>query len=238
MASSSARPGGVVAGRVGPAAVGPARIVLALMVCTDLALVLMHLLHKSPNWKARFPVLEATAFDVSRDLGLAEGFGYVKQLWIVVLLAWLAVLGLRRSYLPWVLLFGYLLVDDLLGIHESVGGRLVLAVGADPEQRIAGGIRAQDAGEVALLAAVTTTVFAMLVVCFVRGTARTRRTYRHLALLTLALAGFGIAVDLVAMSVGPGQTQHWLHLLEDGGELLAISGVLGYVFLLAERARS
>lgn len=87
--------------------------------------------------------------------------------------------------------------------------------------RLAPGVRAADLG-----AAVP-----LLVCGYRRGTARTRTTYRHLLGLSLVLAVFGMLVDGVATGVGDSGLQ-LLHLLEDGGELLAMTAVLGYVVRL------
>lgn len=238
MATPTVHLGDRFAGRLGPTAISPTQLLVGLLVCTDLLLVVLHLAHRSVQAHSRLPVLKSTAFNIAHDLGLAESFGYVKLFWIVLLLAWLGLLGRRRSYLPWALLFGYLLVDDMFGIHERVGAALVSAVGEDPERLLFGGLRAQDAGELAISGAVGLGLLALLTWGYLRGTARTRATYRKLLLVTLILAVFGLVADGIATGIGVTGGLQLLHLLEDGGELLAVTGILGYVLILVDRAQN
>lgn len=226
-----------LADKIAPGTLSPASLFVGLLLSADLLLIALHLMHISVQVRMRLPVVKAPAFDLARDLGLAEAFGYVKLFWVVLLLVWLGTLGLRRSYLPWALLYGYLLVDDMFSVHEGVGATLVRATGDDPDRSIVSGLRAQDAGELAVSSSVGLVVLVMLVLCYRRGAARTRAAYRHLAVATLVLATFGVAVDLVARVFESHTVQLVLYVVEDGGELIAFTGVLGYVVFLAEWTR-
>jgi hypothetical protein len=225
-----------IPGRLAPAALSPTRLVVGLLVCTDLVMMVLHLAHRSVQVGLRVPVVKSAAFNVSSDHGIAETFGYVQLFWAVLLLAWLGLFGRRRSYLPWALLFGYLLVDDFFGLHEAAGTALVKAAGLAPEQLVLGGLRLQDVGELGFALAVGGVLLSLLVWGYLRGTARTRTTYRRLLGLSLVLAVFGMLVDGVATGVGDSGLQ-LLHLLEDGGELFAMTAVLGYVVSLVAAER-
>ncbi|WP_432945071.1 hypothetical protein ACQPXM_04570 [Kribbella sp. CA-253562] len=217
--------------RLAPAALGPTQLVIGLLVCTDLVMLVLHLAHRSVQVGLRVPVVKSAAFNISSDHGIAESFGYVQLFWAVLLLVWLGLFGRRRSYLPWALLFGYLLVDDFFGLHEAAGTALVDATGRSPEQLVFAGVRLQDLGELGFALSVGLVLLALLVWGYLRGTARTRATYRRLFGLSLLLAVFGMLVDGLATGVGDSGLQ-LLHLLEDGGELLAMTAVLGYVVSL------
>jgi hypothetical protein len=233
MTSLSPRPARSLAERLAPGAISPAAIVVGLLLCTDLLMIGLHLAHRSVQVRDRLPVVRSTAFNISHDLGLAESFGYVQLFWIVLLLGWLALLGHRRSYLPWSFLYGCLLVDDMFALHERFGASLV----PDPDRVLVAGLRAQDAGELAVAAVLALVAGAPLVWGYRRGTARTRTTYRWLFGATVLLAAFGLAVDAVATALGSHRGLQVMHLVEDGGELLVVSAVLGYVLVLADRAR-
>ena len=208
-------------------------IVVGLLLCTDLLMIGLHLAHRSVQVRDRLPVVESTAFNISQDLGLAESFGYVQLFWIALLLGWLGLLGRRRSYLPWAFLYGCLLADDMLGLHERLGATLV----PDPERPLAAGLRAQDAGELLAAGLLALLAGVPLLWGYLRGTERTRTTYRWLCGATVVLATVGLAVDAVATAFGSHRGLQLMHLVEDGGELLAVSAVLGYVLVLADRAR-
>ena len=220
--------------RLIPAAVGPTQLVVGLLVFTDLLMVVLHLAHRSVQVNSRVPMVKSLAFNISSDHGIAESFGYVQLFWVVLLLLWLGTLGRRRSYLPWALLFAFLLADDLFSLHQSAGSALVRAAGEDPARLLAGGLRTQDVGELAFAGPVGLILLVLLTWGYRRGTARTRTTYRQLLGLSLMLAVFGLVVDGLATGLGDSGLQ-LLHLLEDGGELLVVTAVLGYVVMLTRR---
>ncbi len=222
--------------RLAPAALSPTYLVAGLLVCTDLVMLVLHLAHRSVQVGLQVPVVKSAAFNISSDHGIAESFGYVQLFWAVLLLAWLGLFGRRRSYLPWALLFGYLLVDDFFGLHEAAGTALVTAAGLAPEQLVFAGVRLQDVGELGFALAVGMVLLALLLWGYLRGTARTRTTYRRLLGLSLVLAVFGMLVDGLATGAGDSGLQ-LLHLLEDGGELFAMTAVLAYVVSLVAAER-
>jgi hypothetical protein len=237
VASTFTESRGRLAERLAPARVAPAAVVIGLLACTDLLMIVLHLAHRSVQVTTRVPVLKSQAFNISGDHGIAESFGYVQLFWVVVLLLWVGLFGNRRSFLPWALLFAYLLADDLLALHESAGTALVHAVGEQPKHLVFGGLRMQDLGELVFAGSVGLVLLALLGWGYRRGTARTRTAYRRLLVVSLVLAVFGMLVDGLATGVGDSGLQ-LLHLLEDGGELFAVSAVLGCVVLEVSSALS
>ena len=163
------------------------------------------------------------ALDISRDYGVAEFVSYLKLLATVLLL-----LRARRTELrPWAVVFGYLLLDDLLRFHEFFGEGLVRLVD-DPNRHLVGGLRTEDLGELAVLTAAAVPLLALLAVNYARGSATTRRTDRTFALLLLLLTAFAAGIDLVDAAFPTSS----LPLLEDGGELVVLSLITSYAYSL------
>ena len=102
---------------------------LILLVITDLLLILLYISCWLPSSSYIGTAISNIVphqelLWITEDWSYAEVFQYIKELWIV------AVLGLgywkRQNilFLAWTLLFSYLLLDDSLSIHETIGSKL------------------------------------------------------------------------------------------------------------------
>ncbi len=101
----------------------PVLLVISLILL-DLVLVLTHLIHD------RTPYLDSPMFSIKVDRGLGELFQYGKEIALILMLAWLVARRHQQAYLGWLLLFGYLLVDDILGFTRlRACGRRAISVG-------------------------------------------------------------------------------------------------------------
>lgn len=186
--------------------------VLSVLLGVDALLLVLHL------------ATSTLAFDISRDYGVAEIFSYAELLAIVLLLV-------RAGSRPWAVVFGYLLVDDLLRLHEFFGEGLVRLVD-DPNRHLVAGVRTEDLGELAIQVAVGIPLLVMLAVHHRRGSPASRRTDRIFALLLVVMTTFAVGVDLIAVTFTS------LTLLEDTGELVTLSIITAYACSLApERPR-
>ena len=88
-------------------------LIVVILFSADLLFILLHVSRRVALAPAK------VEFDLTRDHSLGEAFGYLKLYWIALLLLWMAFRRGRRSALPWALLFGYLMLDDLLRLHET-----------------------------------------------------------------------------------------------------------------------
>src|SRR5690606_33827015 len=91
---------------------------LFLLLAADAAFVLLHVVNENTS------LFENRMYSVDRDRGYAEFFQYVKLYWIVLTLALLLWRTRSAVYAAWVVVFGYLLLDDAAQIHER-GGELI-----------------------------------------------------------------------------------------------------------------
>ena len=207
---------------------GHVRLFLLLLLSADLAFVGMHLVH------ALTPYLGDRLYSLETDRGYAEMFQYVKTFWIALLLGALWWQTRERAFAAWMLLFGYLLCDDALQVHEKGGYAVAKLLG------LAGafGLRAQDLGELALSAAVGGTLLGAIALLSVRGSRDVRHASLDLTGLLAILVFFGIVVDMLHVGASGGAAQVALGTLEDGGEMLAMSAACGYALRLFERGGS
>ncbi len=197
---------------------------LLLLLVIDCAFIVLHFW-----WWT--PLLNTPLLSLEKDQGYPEIYQYIKELGIVVLL--LSILTKTRvaGYSAWVLLFLYLLLDDALQIHEDYGYYISTRLDFTPALRL----RAQDFGELAVSAMIAALFLPSLILFYVRGVDAFKRVTRHLLLLLLALAFFGIFVDMLHIALKGRMISYWWGAVEDGGEMVVMSFIAWYVFLLNVR---
>jgi hypothetical protein len=198
---------------------------LLLLLGLDGLFILVHFLRV-------IPLLHNPAFALNQDFGYAEMYLYGKELLSVALL--LAVLVRTRTigYAVWAVLFLTLLLDDALQFHERFG----FFVAANVNFTTFLGLRAQDFGELAVYGAVAASFLLLLSLAYRRSPAPFRVATHRLLLLLLALAVFGVVVDMVLIALDLGwKVDYVLVAVEDGGELTVMSLMVHYLYLLYRR---
>lgn len=195
---------------------------LILLICTDVAFIGLHLVHLYTGH------LSANVYSLGMDRGYAELFQYVKEYWLVILLCVLAFRGPTLIYSSWSLLFGYLLKDDCFTIHERFGSYAVRALSLKPML----GLRAQDFGELLVNGFAGTVLLILISIAYFRCGDREKAFSRYLATMLIALAFFGVFVDMIVIMVGCVNTgvAILLSTVEEGGEMLVVSVMLWFVF--------
>lgn len=195
---------------------------LVLMVSADLVFILAHALHVWSPW------LVGGQYSLESENGLAALYQYIKQAWLAACLA-LAFLQTRgKAFIGWTLLFGYLLLDDLLQIHER-GGELIAAKLGFPATF---GLRPADLGELAVALVIGCGAVALVTVAYRRGGSGARQLSADLMCLLAALAIFGVFFDTlhtITYFKAPAVAQVFA-MIEDGGEMLVVSATTVYAF--------
>ena len=208
-------------------------LILILLGSADFIFIVLHLVGQLG--------LLSEQFDLTREGSYAELFQYIKEFWCTILLLLIAWRVRSAAYLVWVLFFGYLLADDMLQIHEN-GGELIAA-----HLNFASGLglRAKDLGELTVTLAVATMLLIALGLTYWRSTARFRKVSVDILLLLTGLAFFGVAMDMLHVMVyNVEMLGDWARILgeatgliEDGGEMLVMSLIVWYLFLVADQRR-
>ena len=207
-----------------------ATVFLVLLLCVDLAFFGMHFVAAiigDIKW-----ILESDLFNIERDRGYPEIYQYIKFFWIIVLLFNLSLKNRSLHYIPWVLLFSYFLLDDSIHIHEEAGSFIKQFFNFTPPF----GLRLQDYGELAITATAGILLFPPLVWAYRKGSQIFRKISLDIGLLVLGLVFFGVVVDMIHEAVNFGYAIYFIMgFVEESGEMLAVSLILWYIFLLNVR---
>ncbi len=194
-----------------------------LLLAGDLVYVAIHLI-----W-IETTLLQSPLAALDTDRGYAEFFQYMKLLWACLLLTFLTFRTKRRGYLVWVLVFAYLLVDDLFSLHENLGRMLADGLAMQDAFRM----RAVDFGELLQMSAAGAVLAVAIGWAYLRGGSHFRRSSRHLLVLMVAVVLFGVVLDMVHVAIGAtGRLDDALVILEDGGELVVTSFIAWYALFL------
>jgi hypothetical protein len=208
---------------------------LVLLIAGDLLFMGLHLLHIYSREVADLGFSD-NRFSLYQDAGFGELYQYPKTFLIVLLLIGLSLRPARRSYLIWAGLFLYLLLDDSLRLHERLGRTVAGQLEYIPGLQL----RAQDFGELTVLAVVGLLFAVFLALAWQRSDRDFRRDSKYLTLLVGCLALFGVVLDMVHVIVRAREAAGAIGLLgvtaigllEDGGELVAMSLVCWYTYKL------
>jgi hypothetical protein len=195
---------------------------IILLLITDLFFVILHILFMYTDLITNY------IFAIWRDRGPAEFFQYIKYLWVLVLFLVLFFVRRKALFLVFSALFLYFLVDDFFEGHETVGGMLVERLDLPSLFNL----RPQDLGEMLVYAVVGGFFFTLIAFFHFRSDPYTRLVSRIMIVLILLLAFFGIGVDMVAMLFENPSIEAFFNLLEDGGEMVAMSLITWFVFRL------
>ncbi len=171
-------------------------------------------------------VLHDVRFAVTAERGFGEWFQYLKAGTIALLL-----IRARRT-IPvawwWAGLFVYLLLDDAFAVHEAFG-RFIAGVVTLPA---VGAVRPSQLGELLLFAAVGLVFAGALAALVRRGDAASRTLTLKLGLPFAALVFFGVFVDVVHSFLADPSYRYAVGVIEDGGEMLAMSVLVAVAYSL------
>ncbi|MBC2837987.1 hypothetical protein [Robiginitalea sp. SC105] len=165
-----------------------------------------------------------TFFSIYAEMGLAELFQYFKEFSIFFLLIIHAIKKRRSIFFFWALLFVYLLLDDSLEIHETLGNRIAVLFNFPTLINLG----PQHIGEVFVSGIVGLIFLVLIGLSYKYAKPIDKRVSFQLVLLIFLLAIFGVFVDSVHAAVNWGGSI-W-GILEDGGEMITMSLIVAYVF--------
>lgn len=195
---------------------------LFFLVLIDGLFMGFHALHVWSPW------LKSGSFSIELDGGRAEQFQYIKQIWLCAALGLLWIVTRGRSFLVWALFFFFLLLDDALQLHETLGVKISAALDLGP----AFGLRPDDFGELIFAGAVGGSLLLFVAYIMRVGSDQARQLSADLMCFVGALAVFGVLIDTLHTityfrwpAIAPA-----LALIEDGGEMIVVSCIAAYAF--------
>lgn len=201
---------------------------LALLLAGDALFILLHLA------LVFTPLSAAKMFYLDVDGGVAEWYQYLKLAVIVWLLAALTRQQRQPLYAVWLALFAFLLLDDALRLHETAGLWLANQVGLPPLV----GLRPRDLGELLFVGLVALFLLTVLVAAYQHSDGRTRHFSLSLILTLLALGFVGVGMDMLEQMATGWRVLHELFIvIEDGGEMIVVSGLVWLVYREAREVK-
>lgn len=201
---------------------------LVLLLSGDIAFAVLHCLN------ILLPGFKKPLLSIETDQGYAEIYQYLKWLWIILVLIFVSFKEASMQYLAWVLLFAYFLLDDSLRVHERAGE--MIAVEYTFKQPF--GLHRQDLGELAVSAMIGSILIIPLSWAYIGGSKRFRKVSHDLSVLISVLIFFGVVVDMAHSTIDLGTAVGLsIGLIEDGGEMVSVSLILWYVFLMLIREK-
>jgi hypothetical protein len=207
--------------------------VFGVLVLVDLAFVLAHDLN---NHGAGFGgYFQDWRFDIARDGGYSELFGYSKQAFIVVAFAFVYWRTRQLVYAAWSFAILVVLGDDALMLHERGGEALASLV----DRETIFGTRPAEALEPVVWGALAVVVLPALVLGHRRSNVRARRDSLVFVSLLAALAAFSGVVDLLNRTIDAAwgkETAAGLRTaFEEGGEQAVLSAATAFALWCAWR---
>ncbi|MEM8706330.1 MAG: hypothetical protein AAGE98_07730 [Actinomycetota bacterium] len=169
------------------------------------------------------------SFSLGADRSLAELLGYVITAMII---AGLVDLARRhdgdRMLFALAGLFGFVLADDLLILHEQAGRAIAAATGRE----MVGDLPAEELGQFVYFLLVGIGVLVVGAVLWRCASPYARFVTAWVAGLLVVLAGLAVGLDLVHELVRAQTTalEEPLTVTEDGGELVVLALIASFVF--------
>ena len=186
------------------------------LLAIDLVFIGGHLLRWGEAWR------------LDLDGGWGERWGYVKEAAIAVALLVVYRRSRQPIYAAWAAVFAYVLADDALMLHERGGKALARLFDFQPMF----GLRFNDWGELLVSAVAGSLLLAVSWLAFQRSDATARWDSKILLGLFVVLVFFGVVVDMAHIALASAGFHVRMLVLEDGGELLALSLTAAYAFHL------
>ena len=188
-----------------------ARIVGLLIV--DTLFLILHV------GRVRYSQPSSDLWLISYDRGYAEIFQYLKLATVIVLLVQLALARRVAVYVGWSVLFLYFLLDDSVEIHETAGEWLSNAIGLAS----VGSVSARDIGQVLVSGIALVILGGAIYLMWPPSGSREERFSIGLGVLVALLGFFGVVVDVI-------DAIDLFNVVEDGGEMAAMSLIVAYVW--------
>ena len=209
-------------------------LLLLILVAMDIIFVLGHAL-------VIYLIFRRVEFDwsisnmlrVDYDGGYPEIFQYLKYILIIIAIIYIMYQKKEYNYLSWLLLFILLFFDDALRFHEYFGGLVSERFNYKPMF----GLGTQDLGELTYVALFGPLVLLVLFLGYRNGNEKYKKTNLDLVLLFSLFLFFGIVIDMLHVLFNDNRyTKLIMVLLEDGGEMLALSLLSWYFFFIVFRS--
>tara|TARA_B100000482_G_C12593291_1_gene292370 strand:+ start:209 stop:862 length:654 start_codon:yes stop_codon:yes gene_type:complete len=177
-----------------------------------------------------FSGLNFNNFAVQNDNLFAEKFQYLKFIGIAYISSLLAIRRRSSNFLVFMIIPIYLYLDDSKQLHERFGNKIAsfLYEGSSNDILIRY-FRYQDIGEIVYMLLMGLILLIIFLICFKLSDLYDIIFLKKILRLFIIFGIFAIFVDAIHM-LSKGFVFDLLTLIEDGGEMIPISLMIGYFF--------
>ena len=195
------------------------------LITVDALFIELHRLYLQQVVDARFALTSERSYP--------EFYEHLKELLLVIFAGVLAVRTRERLYACWAGVFTYLLLDDTFEFHEHAGAMIAARL---PTLSVFG-VSSESAGELVPTALVVLAIVIAMLATWRSGSALARRFSVRVFVALLALGTFGVLIDLIHSMVRRDPWRYRLGILEEGGEMVAITVLVLVVATSLQAAR-
>lgn len=158
----------------------------------------------------------------------AEYFQNLKWLGMIALSIMISVKENDKKFYSWTILFLFLFLEDIFRIHQVITSFI--------SQNIIGGISTRNWKilEIFVASIIGTVVIAPLIRNYRKGDAQFNQKSKRIIALLLLLVFFGVVMDQahrLHLISSNWKREFIVGIIEDGGEMLTASCLLGYLFI-------
>ncbi len=196
---------------------------LLVILGVDIIFILLSLIDS-------FSGLNFNNFAVQNDNLFAEKFQYLKFIGIAYISSLLAIRRRSSNFLVFMIIPIYLYLDDSKQLHERFGNKIAtfLYEGSSNDILIRY-FRYQDIGEIVYMLLMGLILLIIFLICFKLSDLYDIIFLKKILRLFIIFGIFAIFVDAIHM-LSKGFVFDLLTLIEDGGEMIPISLMIGYFF--------
>lgn len=205
------------------------KLFLLIPFFLDLLFIILHFMYGlSPDFERNF-------FNLEFEYGFSEFYQSLK--WLLIIILFIGLYSKKKffGYVSWGCLFIYIFFDDLIQIHERVG--IYIAKKFNFTDLL--GLRAQDFGEITVFIFFGLIFFILLAMSYFKGSKEFRKMTKNMLIFILFLILFGVVVDMFHQIINHYPKLNLIvGVVEDGGEMIVNSIILGYLFLFSKSKTS
>jgi hypothetical protein len=202
-----------------------ASLLLLLFLGTDLGVIIFHIIDKTlaPS---------SSLCAVAGFCAYLTGYNLIKLFWACLLFAYVLKSTRCSGYVAWILVFAYLLVDEASLLHQKIGDYIASSFAAHLPH--APSLQPRYL-ELAVLVMVGTLLMAIVAWAYFRSPRSFREMSKDMLLFIVAWAFFGVFTDMAAAVMRGPLIEFVSDKVEDFGEMVVLSLIVWYVFLLTIR---
>lgn len=197
-----------------------------LLLLADILLIVLHIINYFR------PFENSNAYSLVRSGTYAEPYQNIKWLIMVICTTIVFIRKKETGYIAWIAIFIFLLLEDIFRLHESIG--LYISNMLFPEGNLT--LRERKIIELCVAGVIGVLLVAPVIKAYKKGSVAFKKHSADLLLLLIILVFFGIVVDQIdRLSI---VKYNWkprfiFNIIEDGGEMLAASGLAAYTIAMA-----